>query len=183
MAESNQREFHQTGAKTGLRRDGREAAVQYLFQLDHQGFENVTPDGDFWRLRATSSESESPQPPPIAPKARSFAETLVKGVCENQPDIDALIVRFAQNYQLQRLAAVDRSILRLSVYELVFSTDAPPAVAINEAIEIAKRFGSEESGRFVNGLLDRIRKEVPRRKSQPAGDSSSSETPLSPLRP
>ena len=177
MAQSNQKELKSTGSKSGLRRDGREAAVQYLFQLDHQGFENATPDGDFWRLRATSAESESPQPPPIAPKARAFAESLVSGVCLNQPAIDELIVRFAQNYQLQRLAAVDRSILRLSVYELVFSTEAPPAVAINEAIEIAKRFGSEESGRFVNGLLDRIRKEVPRRTPAVMEDSKSANNP------
>ena len=179
MAESNQKELKSTGSKSGLRRDGREAAVQYLFQLDHQGFENATPDGDFWRLRATSAESESPQPPPIAPKARAFAESLVNGVCLNQPAIDELIVRFAQNYQLQRIAAVDRSILRLSVYELVFSTEAPPAVAINEAIEIAKRFGSEESGRFVNGLLDRIRKEVPRRPPAVIEDSKASSNPSS----
>lgn len=151
--------------------------MQYLFQLDHQGFESRTPDGDFWRLRATSSEPDSPQPPPIAPKARAFAESLVNGVCMNHEAIDALIVRFAQNYQLQRLAAVDRSILRLSVYELVFSTEAPPAVAINEAIEIAKRFGSEESGRFVNGLLDRIRKEVPRRPAAVIQDSITSNNP------
>jgi N utilization substance protein B len=97
-------------------------------------------------------------------------------VCENRNEIDALIVRFTQNYQLQRLAAVDRSILRMSVYELVFSTDAPPAVAINEGIEIAKRFGSEESGRFVNGLLDRIRKEVPRGPTQPVGGESAQKT-------
>jgi N utilization substance protein B len=177
MTASNQKGVKSTGPKSGLRRDGREAAVQYLFQLDQQGFENTTPDGDFWRLRATSAESENPQPPPIAPKARAFAESLVSGVCLNQAAIDELIVRFAQNYQLQRLAAVDRSILRLSVYELVFSREAPPAVAINEAIEIAKRFGSEESGRFVNGLLDRIRKEVPRRPPMMMEDSKSANHP------
>ena len=157
-----------TGSKVGIRRDAREAAVQYLFQLDHQGFESNAPDPDFWRLRSTSSDAEKQPTPPIAPKARAFAESLVKGVCENRHEIDALIVRFTKNYQLQRLASVDRSILRLSVYELIFSTDAPPAVAINEGIEIAKRFGSEESGRFVNGVLDRIRKEVPRGSPQSA---------------
>jgi len=176
MSELKQTELKAGGSKVGIRRDGREAAVQYLFQLDHQGFETQAPDADFWRLRSTSSDADKQQPPPIAPKARAFAESLVKGVCENRNEIDALIVRFTQNYQLQRLAAVDRSILRMSVYELVFSTDAPPAVAINEGIEIAKRFGSEESGRFVNGLLDRIRKEVPRGTTQPVGGVSAQKT-------
>ena len=177
MAESKHTELKAAGSKIGIRRDGREAAVQYLFQLDHQGFEPGAPDPDFWRLRSTSSDADKPQPPPIAPKARAFAESLVKGVCENRHEIDALIVRFTQNYQLQRLAAVDRSILRMSVYELIFSTDAPPAVAINEGIEIAKRFGSEESGRFVNGLLDRIRKEVPRGSARSAGGDDAQKMP------
>ena len=171
-------ELKAAGSKVGIRRDGREAAVQYLFQLDYQGFDIPAPDPDFWRLRSTSSDADKQQPPPIAPKARAFAESLIKGVCENRHEIDTLIVRFTQNYQLQRLAAVDRSILRMSVYELIFSTDAPAAVAINEGIEIAKRFGSEESGRFVNGLLDRIRKEVPRGSPKAAGGEAAQNSPV-----
>jgi N utilization substance protein B len=178
MAESKDTELKTGGSKVGIRRDGREAAVQFLFQLDHQGFEPGVPDPDFWRLRSASSDVDMQQSPPIAPKARAFAEALVKGVCDNRHEIDALIVQFTQNYQLQRLAAVDRSILRMSVYELIFSTDAPPAVAINEGIEIAKRFGSEDSGRFVNGLLDRIRKEVPRNPTPIANGQTTQPTTL-----
>lgn len=104
----------------------------------------------------------TPARPPIAPKARAFAETLVRGVLENLEQLDALISKFSRNYLLCRLAAVDRNILRLAVYEILYNKEAPPVVAINEAIELAKEFGSEESGRFVNGILDRIRAETPR---------------------
>ncbi|MEI6712667.1 MAG: transcription antitermination factor NusB [Verrucomicrobiota bacterium] len=147
--------------KPGLRREGREAAVQFLFQLDSHGPDEAAPDDDFWRLRAGSVDPEEPdatvQPPPTAPKAKTFAEQLVHGVLSHRATIDALIVKFARNYELQRIAAVDRNILRLAVYEMMHNLEVPPVVAINEAIEIAKKFGSEESGRFVNGILDRIR--------------------------
>lgn len=158
-------------AKSGLRREGREAAIQFLYQLDSHGPEEAVPDADFWRLRAGSTDPEEPDaapaPPPIAPKAKVFAEGLVHGTLSHKAEIDALIVKFARNYQLQRIAAVDRNILRLAIFEMLHNPEVPPAVVINEAIEIAKKFGSEESGRFVNGVLDRIRSEVdlPPRKS------------------
>ncbi len=160
-------------AKSGLRREGREAAIQFLYQLDSQGPEESVPDADFWRLRAGTVDPEEPDAggalPPIPPKAKTFAELLVHGTLSHRAEIDGLIVKFARNYELQRIAAVDRNILRLAIYELAFNAEVPPAVIINEAIEIAKKFGSEESGRFVNGVLDRIRKEVPLppRKSPP----------------
>lgn len=167
---------HTKSGKLGLRREGREAAVQFLFQLDAQGPEESTPDADFWRLRAGTVDPEEPDATaplaPIAPKAKTFAEQLVHGVLSNRQTIDALIVTFARNYELQRIAAVDRNILRLAVYEMMHNLDVPPVVAINEAIEIAKKFGSEESGRFVNGILDKIRSEAavpprpPRQNSQ-----------------
>ncbi len=152
--------------QAGLRREGREAAIQFLFQLDFQTPDGTLPDADFWKLRNGTEDPDdlNPMPArsPIAPKARAFAESLVLGVCTHREQVDELIVRFARNYQLSRLAAVDRNILRLAVYELLYNTEVPPVVAINEAIELAKQFGSEESGRFVNGLLDRVRAEVPR---------------------
>jgi N utilization substance protein B len=163
--------------QAGLRREGREAAIQFLFHLDFhaapptqppadQPVQEAVPDADFWRLRSSAEDPDEPAStqnrPPIAPKARAFAESLVRGVRENLDQLDTLISKFSRNYQLSRLAAVDRNILRLAVYEILYNKEVPPVVAINEAIELAKQYGSEESGRFVNGLLDRIRAETPR---------------------
>jgi N utilization substance protein B len=163
--------------QAGLRREGREAAIQFLFHLDfhtkatdqplsNQEAQECFPDADFWKLRLSEEDpddpSRAPARPPIAPKARAFAESLVRGVLENIDQLDGLISKFSRNYLLSRLAAVDRNILRLAIYEILHNKEAPPVVAINEAIELAKKYGSEESGRFVNGLLDRIRAETPR---------------------
>jgi N utilization substance protein B len=163
MSHSRPTSARAKSGKPGLRREGREAAIQFLFQLDSHGPDESAPDSDFWRLRAGTVDPEEPDavtpPPPTAPKAKTFAEQLVHGVLSHRVAIDALIVKFARNYELQRIAAVDRNILRLAIYEMMHNLDVPPVVAINEAIEIAKKYGSEESGRFVNGILDRIRAE------------------------
>lgn len=157
---------HPDKPKAGLRREGREAAIQYLFQLDFNKLESPVPDADFWKLRNGTEDPDEINPvpprPPIPPKARAFAESLIQGFCQHHEEVDDFIVRFAKNYQLSRLAAVDRNILRLAVYEILHNAEVPPVVAINEAIELAKQFGSEDSGRFVNGLLDRVRAEIPR---------------------
>lgn len=176
--------IHRKGDRpqAGLRREGREAAIQFLFQLDFNQDENTTPDANFWKLRNGTEDPDElnpiPSRNPIAPKARAFAEALILGVCTHRDQIDDLITRFAKNYQLSRLAAVDRNILRLGVYEFLYNAEVPPVVAINEAIELAKQFGSEDSGRFVNGLLDRIRAEVPRPSRKPSTAASiASEAP------
>lgn len=165
-------------AKAGLRREGREAAIQFLYQIETPGDHSPLPDGDFWRLRTGTPDPEDPSSPPpqpaTAPKAKAFAEALVQGVLAHREEIDQCIVQFARNYELQRIAAVDRNILRLAVYEMLHNPKVPLVVAINEAIEIAKKFGSEESGRFVNGILDQIRTHV----AQPARDRDrAAETP------
>jgi N utilization substance protein B len=137
----------------GKRREGREAAVQFLYQTDLNRDEETSVDallGEFWKLRETSG------------KTRDFATVLVHGVLKNREAIDERIKKLAANYELHRIAPVDRNILRLAIYEIVFTEDVPPVVCINEAIEIAKRFGSEESGRFVNGILDRVKEEATR---------------------
>jgi len=135
----------------GKRRDGREAAVQFLFGHDLNKVESaqdlVEP---FWHLR------------PATARTRLFGDELIRGVLENRAAIDERIQRTAANYGLDRIAAVDRNILRVAIFEMLFSQDVPPVVAINEAIEIAKRFGSEDSGRFINGILDRIKSELAR---------------------
>ncbi|MBV8814449.1 MAG: transcription antitermination factor NusB, partial [Verrucomicrobia bacterium] len=86
----------------------------------------------------------------------------VKGVIHEQAVIDEKIIRYTANYELKRISAVDRNILRMAIYEMLFCNDVPPIVAINEAIDIAKKFGTEESGKFVNGVLDRVKLDLNR---------------------
>ncbi|MEI6493562.1 MAG: transcription antitermination factor NusB [Verrucomicrobiota bacterium] len=130
----------------GVRRDAREAAVQYLYQRELQGDESDALLEEFYRLRG------------LSPSARRFCEALLKGWMEHRTEIDAAIREQARNYEFSRLSAVDRNVLRIACHEILFCEDIPPAVAINEAIEIAKKFSTGESGKFVNGVLDNIRK-------------------------
>jgi N utilization substance protein B len=142
----------------GLRRDGREAAIQFLYQIDVHRPENMDEARTaFWK------QNEEPQ------NVRDFADDLLRGVLEKLPEVDARIRNLADNWDFERLAVVDRNILRLAVYEMLFRPEIPPVVSINEAIEIAKKFSTAESGKFVNGLLDRVKKELLRPARQAAG--------------
>lgn len=95
-----------------------------------------------------------------------FAKILIQGTMENKQKIDDLIVKYALNWELERMAVIDKNILRFAIYELIFCLDIPPKVTINEAIELAKKYGDQESGRFVNGILDKIvRAECPEKVS------------------
>jgi N utilization substance protein B len=133
----------------GKRRKSREVALQFLYQLDLQGESDPTPhEHEFWDRH------------PVDAETREFAEALVRGTKQNQAKIDQLITQFAEHWELERMAVVDRNILRVAVYELLWEAHVPPKVAINEAIEIAKKFGTKESSRFINGVLDRIHKEL-----------------------
>ena len=134
----------------GKRREGREAAVQYLYHHDLNSGENAGTTEDFWELR------------PAKPNVQEFAMQLIAGVCKHAVEIDNRIARYAENYQISRMLAVDRNILRLAIYEMSFAKDVPPVVIINEAIEIAKKFGADESIRFINGILDRAKQDVSR---------------------
>jgi N utilization substance protein B len=147
----------------GKRRDGREAAIQYLYQLDLNGREFSAHADDFWKLQKDENGEE------LDAKTRAYAEQLVAGVIQNLQNVDGIIEKYASNYKLDRIAAVDRNIMRLAIYEMFHCEDVPPVVAINEAIEIAKRYGSEESGKFVNGILDRARGEVRRNPREATG--------------
>ncbi len=140
----------------GKRREGREAAVQFLYQFDVNRRPVAELLADFWKLRSGPGKAEA------SPKTRAFTEELVQGVAAHRAEIDAHIVKCTANYEIHRIAVVDRNILRVGIYEMLYCTDVPPVVSINEAIEIAKKFGSEESGRFVNGILDRLRGELSR---------------------
>jgi len=126
----------------GVRRRGRELALQMLYQHELAGT-------DVGAMAASFDELAQ------APEAvREFAVSLAGGVISKLPELDSRLVDQADNWRLERMAAVDRNILRLALYELLFATDTPPAVVIDEAVEIAKRFGSERSSQFVNGILD-----------------------------
>lgn len=132
------------------RRDGREAAIQYLYQLDIHGDRVSDLRAEFWSMRESST------------KVREYAERLIGGVNACLPEVDALITKYAHNFELGRLAAVDRNVLRLAIYEMLHCMETPPIVAINEAIEIARKFGGEDSSKFVNGILDKVKGELTR---------------------
>jgi transcription antitermination protein NusB len=124
---------------------GREVALQVLYQVEQNpGFapEEVR---QFIQRRLLSDR-----------KLSEFTEGLVAGVKEHQERIDALISEFAENWRLDRMAAIDRNILRLGAYEMMFCPEVPARVAINEALELAKRYSTAQSSRFVNGILDRV---------------------------
>jgi N utilization substance protein B len=140
----------------GKRREGREAAVQYLYQIDLHGEKQPGDAASFWALRSGPGKADTPA------KTRAFTEQLVAGVTAHLDEIDARIKKFTANYELHRIAAVDRNILRVAIYEMLHSHDIAPVIIINEAIEIAKKFGTEKSGGFVNGILDRIKAEINR---------------------
>lgn len=126
----------------GSRRRARELALQLLYQyeLTHAEPEQMQADFDEWRGSTDG--------------VREFADKLLRGTLEHLVEIDEELERQTANWRLDRLAAVDRNILRLAMYELLFQSATPPAVVIDEAIEIAKKFGAEESPRFINGVLD-----------------------------
>lgn len=132
----------------GNRRKARECALQVLFQIDflHQEPHTILPL--FWQSH------------PAKEDVRAFTERVVEGVWRNLTEIDELIESHSTNWRLDRMPAVDRNILRLATYELIFERDIASSVTLNEAIEIAKRFGTEESGSFVNGVLDPIARDL-----------------------
>jgi len=131
------------------RRQAREYALQILFQIDFTENKVGRRELDeFWSDKKENSE------------IRKFAEELVKGALEKLEDIDMLIEKLAENWILGRMAAVDRNILRLAAFEILYRKDIPSAVTINEALEIAKKYSSSESAPFLNGVLDRLAKEA-----------------------
>src|SRR5262249_31454750 len=99
---------------------------------------------------------------PAPPGFRKSGKPLIEGMVAHLPEIDDRIRRYCENYEFRRISAVDRNVLRLAIYEMLYRDDIPPVVSINEAIELAKMYGGSESGRFVNGILDRIRKDLDR---------------------
>ncbi len=123
----------------------RELALQALFFMDMQG--RFTPE-------AADLFCDN-YPPPT--KSKAFLEEVLHGVIHRRSEIDQVVGRFSSNWRLGRMSCVDRNALRIAVYELLHRPDIPPKVTINEAVNLGKRFGTEESGAFINGILDSIR--------------------------
>ena len=131
------------------RRRAREYALQILFQLDvRKDKPSAAILKQFWMGHVASDE------------IKAFTEEIVKGTYKHFAEIDKLIRRCAKNWSLDRMAVVDRNVLRMAVYEILYRMEIPTSVTINEAIEIAKRYGTDESGAFVNGVLDRVGRET-----------------------
>ncbi len=126
------------------RRVARELAFSVLFQVD--------VGKNRWQEALPRTLEENPLPE----ASRNFFESLVKGTVNHLAAIDAEIVKYAQDWKLDRMANTDRNILRIAIYELKFTTDIPVSVTVNEAVELAKRYGDPESGKFVNGLLGNV---------------------------
>jgi len=159
----------------GKRRESRERAVQFLFQHDLNPPENLDRAlNEFWDTQraAAIAEEKGPAnwgqpvelPPPTAEEAetRLFADPLIRGVVEHRNAIDEHIKKHAKNWDFHRIAAVDRNIMRLAIFEMLHREDIPPIVSINEAVDIAKKFSTQDSGKFVNGILDKVRSELMR---------------------
>jgi len=136
--------------KINGRRQTREWIIQFLFQLDF----NATPIDvalkDFWEEKEPSE------------REKTYAEEIIKGVVQHKDELDDRLSQYAKRWDSERMGAVDRTVMRVALFEMLYRDDVPPVVSINEAVHFAKDFSSFQSGRFVNGVLDRIRKELDR---------------------
>jgi transcription antitermination factor NusB len=128
----------------------REFALQVLYQIDitHDNCDDAL--NNFWQAHTEEN---------IGDEIKTFAAELAKGAIENMVEIDRKIAQYATNWQLERMAVVDRNILRMGSFELMFRDDIPPKVSINEAVDLAKKFSGVEAGKFVNAILDKIKLE------------------------
>jgi N utilization substance protein B len=129
----------------GIRHQARELAMQALFYMDAQ--KNTSEE-----MLARFCDNFCP-----SKKTLPFFLKLVNGVRQAMPEIDALIERFSKNWKIGRMSGVDRNVMRIAVYEMLYCSDIPPKVSINEAIDVGKKFGTEDSGAFINGIIDSIR--------------------------
>lgn len=132
----------------GFRSKARECAFQMLYQWDQTGDPMSRVMGRFWKLRASTD------------RTRALADSLARGAQERLPEIDAVITRHLQNWRFERVASIDKTVLRLGVHELMNVPQTPGKTVIDEMVEVAKRFGEADSPSFVNGVLDAVYHEV-----------------------
>lgn len=136
------------------RRRAREAALQMLYQCEVGRAGAVESIGSYW----TSHETDEPVPEPL----REFANGIVRGTLDRLDEIDVMLTAHAQNWRIERMAVIDRTVLRMAIYEMLADAETPSKVIINEAIELARSFSGDEAVGFVNGVLDAVRKELRR---------------------
>lgn len=142
-----------------MRRNAREWALQLLFQLDFNPAEKLeTVFSAFWQDAQPDSN-----------EAMVFAERIVSGVVEHRAEIDAMLARYTENWDVARIGSVERNAMRMAIFEMLHCADIPPVVSINEAVDVAKYFSTKESGKFVNGILDRIRSTLARPAREAVG--------------
>jgi N utilization substance protein B len=137
----------------GIRRQARECALQIVFQLDGVPAPTAADIGD--AIEQFFENFDAPDE-----KARAMAESIARGVSEQRADLDEVVQRHSPRWKVPRMAMVDRNILRVGAWELKNDTETPARVVIDEAVEIAKRYGAEQSGAFVNGVLDGVAREL-----------------------
>ncbi len=128
----------------GARRSGREAALQMLFAMEALAASPEEVIANFWK----SFEAD--------PEGKAYADEVVRGVAEHRAEIDAVLAAASENWRVERMTRLDRNLLRLGTFELMKRADVPSPVILDEAVELAKQFGTEESSAFVNGVLDKI---------------------------
>ena len=131
----------------GKRRTARELALKFLYQTE---FNSNSPDSELNSFCDRANVSEEVQ---------SFTQTLIKNILFHKKEVDELLEKISANWAPDRMAVIDKNILRLGICELLFDPTTPPKVVINEAVEIAKKFGTEESPDFINGILDKVFKD------------------------
>jgi N utilization substance protein B len=136
--------------RRGTRSIARERALQALYQVDLAGADPLDALSNAWKDDWKNEDIHSDE------QLLQFSELIVRGVSEHLAQVDDLIEKHSHHWRIERMSRVDRNVLRLAVYELRFCSDVPRKVVLNEAIELAKRYGTEESGSFVNGVLDKI---------------------------
>lgn len=134
------------------RSQSREYALKILYKIDITKDDPLVALEDFWKNQELEEDNS----------IKEFTTTLVNGVACNIKKIDEIIAKYATNWEINRMAVVDRNVLRCAIFELLFIADIPPKVTINEAVDIAKKFGDKDSGRFVNGVLDQIFRTEPK---------------------
>jgi N utilization substance protein B len=138
-------------AQFAQRRDGRVAALQYLFAWSMNAPQNLAED-----LRVFFENLEQPR------EHYAFGEELIHGVIAHQADIDSRIKALAHNWEFDRIAKIDLTIMRLAMFEMLYRKDIPPVVSINEAIDLSKQFSNADAKRFINGILDRVKDQLGR---------------------
>jgi len=133
----------------GKRRSSRELVIKFLYLVEMNEGDVEAQRLEFWERN------------PCQPDIQGFADEILNNIFQHRHDIDSCVERFSENWTMSRMAVIDRNVLRLATSEILFSKTVPPKVVIDEAVEIAKRFGSGDSPQFINGILDRILRENP----------------------